>query len=89
MVWRRDHDRHAAVLDSGEEIPTYPLGEFLLVTVKKDDMVAAPDIEDSGPGSHGISRLSAIAIQLTSYAASCDGERMDRHPDVQYHRPTS
>ena len=89
VLWRRDHDRHAAVLDGGEEILTYPLGEVLLVTVKQDDMVAAPGIEDPGPGSHGISRLSAVAIQLISYAASCDGERMDRHPGVQYHRRTS
>ena len=88
MPGRRHHDRHAAVLDGGEEILTYPLGEVLLVTVKQDDMVAAPGIEDPGPGSHRISRLSAVAIQLTSYAASCDGERMDRHPDVQYHRRT-
>ena len=51
-------------------------------------MVAAPDIEDLGPGSHGISCLSAVAIQLTSYAASCDGERMDPHPDMQYRRRT-
>ena len=57
MIWRRDHDRHAAVLDGGEKILTYPLGELLLVTVKQDDMVAAPDIEDLGPGSHGISCL--------------------------------
>jgi hypothetical protein len=67
---------------------TYPLGEFLLVTVKQDDMAAAPDIEDLGPGSHGVSRPSAVTIQLISYAASCDGQRMDRHPDMQYHRRT-
>jgi hypothetical protein len=89
VLWRRDHDRHAAVLDGGEEILPCPLGEFLLVTVKKDDMAAAPGIEDPGPGSHGISRLSAVAIQLASYAASCDGERMDHHRDLQYHHRTS
>jgi hypothetical protein len=88
VPWRRDHDRHAAVVDGGEEILTYPPGEVLLVTVKQDDMVAAPGIGDPGPGSHGISRLSAVAIQLISYAASCGGERMDPHPDVQYHRRT-
>ena len=78
MIWRGHHDRHAAVLDGGEKILAYPLGEFLLVTVKQDDMVAAPDIEDLGPGSHGVSRPSAVTIQLTSYAASCDGQRMPR-----------
>ena len=65
---------------------TYPLGEFLLVTVKQDDMVAAAGIEDLGPGSHGVSRPSAVTIQLISYAASCDGERMDRHLGMQYDR---
>jgi hypothetical protein len=49
-------------LDSGEKMLTYPLGEFLLVTVKQDDMAAAPDIEDLGPGSHGASRPSAVTI---------------------------
>jgi hypothetical protein len=51
-------------------------------------MVAAPDVEDLGPGSHGVSRPRAVTIQLTSYAASCDGQRMDRRPDMQYHRRT-
>ena len=55
VIWRGDHDRHAAVVDGGEKIPGYPLGELLLVTVKQDNMVAAPDIEDLGPGSHGVS----------------------------------
>ena len=88
MIWRGDHDRHAVGLDGGEKIPGYPLGELLLVTVKQDDMVAAPDIEDLGPGSHGVSLSSAVTIQLTSYAASCDGRRMNRHRDMQYHRRT-
>jgi hypothetical protein len=88
VIWRGHHDRHAAFLDSGEKMLTYPLGEFLLVTVKQDDMAAAPDIEDLGPGSHGVSRPSAVTIQLISYAASCDGQRMDRHLDMQYHRRT-
>ena len=35
VIWRGDHDRHAAVLDDGEKILTYPLGKFLLVTVKQ------------------------------------------------------
>ena len=83
MIWRGDHDRHAAVVDGGEKILTYPLGELLLVTVKQDNMVAAPNIEDLGPGSHGVSRLSAVTIRLISYAASCGGERIDRHPDMQ------
>ena len=83
MFWRRDHDRHTAVLDGGKEILTCPLGEFLLVTVKQDDMAAEPDIEDLGPGSHDVSRPSAVTIQLISYAASCNGRRMDRHPDMQ------
>jgi len=55
VIWRGDHDRHATGLDGGEKIPGYPLGELLLVTVKQDGMVAAPDIEDIGPGSHGVS----------------------------------
>jgi hypothetical protein len=88
VIWRGHHDRHAAVFNGGEKILTYPLGEFLLVTVKQDNMVAAPDGEDLGPGSHGVSRPRAVTIQLTSYAASCDGQRMDRHPDMQYHRRT-
>ena len=88
MIWRGYHDRHAAALDRGEKMLTYPLGEFLLVTVEQDDMAAAPDIEDLGPGSHGVSRPSAVTIQLTSYAVSCDGQRMDRHPGMQYHRRT-
>jgi hypothetical protein len=33
-------------LDDGEKILTYPLGEFLVVTVKQDNMVAAANIED-------------------------------------------
>jgi hypothetical protein len=86
VIWRGHHDRHAAALDGGEKMLTYSLGEFLLVTVKQDDRVATPDIEDLGPGSHGVSRPSAVTIQLTSYAASCDGQRMDRHLDMQYHR---
>jgi hypothetical protein len=88
VIWRGHHDHHAAILDGGEKILTYPLGEFLLVTVKQDDMVAAPDIEDLGPGSHGVSRPRAVTIQLTSYAASCDGQRMDRHLGMQYDRRT-
>ena len=88
MIWRGHHDRHAAALDRGEKMLTYPLGEFLLVTVKQDDMVAAPDIEDLGPGNHSVSRPSAVTIQLTSYAASCDGQPMDRPLDMQYHRRT-
>ena len=83
MIWRGDHDRHAAVLDDGEKILTYPLGEFLLVTVKQDNMVAAANIEDLGPGSHGVSCPCAVTIRLTSYAASCDGQRMDCHLDMQ------
>jgi hypothetical protein len=55
VIWRGHHDRHAAILDGGEKMLTYPLGEFLFVTVEQDDMVAAPDIEDLGPGSHGVS----------------------------------
>jgi hypothetical protein len=86
VTWRGHHEPHAAALDGGEKMLTYSLGEFLLVTVKQDDMVATPDIEDLGPGSHGVSRPSAVTIQLTSYAASCDGQRMDRHLDMQYHR---
>ena len=88
MIWRGHHDRHAAILDGGEKILTYPVGEFLLVTVKQHDMVAAPDIEDLGPSSHGVSSPGTVTIQLTWYAASCDGQRMDRHPDMQYHRRT-
>src|SRR5690348_16702901 len=55
VFWRGDHDRYAAVVDGREEILTYLLGELLLVTVKQDNMVAASDIEDLGPGSHGVS----------------------------------
>jgi hypothetical protein len=65
VIWRGHHDRHAAALDGGEKMLTYSLGEFLLVTVKQDDMIATPDIEDLGPGSHGVSRPSAVTIQLT------------------------
>jgi hypothetical protein len=88
VIWRGDHDRHAAVVDGGEKILTYPLGELLLVTVEQDDMVAAPDIEDPGPGSHGVSRPSAVTIRSTSYAGRCRGQRIDRHLDMQYHRRT-
>jgi hypothetical protein len=70
-------------LDGGEKIPGYPLGELLLVTVKQDGMVAAPDIEDLDPGSHGTSRPRTVTTQFTWYAASCDGQRMDRHLDMQ------
>ena len=88
MIWCGDHDRRAAVLDRGEKILTHPFGEFLLVPVKQDNMVAAPNIEDLGPGSHGVSCPSAVTIRLTSYAASCDGEQIDRYLDMQYHRRT-
>ena len=88
VIWRGHHHRDAAALDRGEKVPTYPLGELLPVTVKQDDMVAAAEIEDLGPGSHGASRPSAVTIQLTSYAVSCDGQRMDRHLGMQYHRRT-
>jgi hypothetical protein len=70
-------------LDGGEKILAYPLGEFLLVPVKQDGMVAAPVPEDLGPGSHGVSCPSAVTIQFTSYAAGCDGQRMDCHLDMQ------
>ena len=83
VIWRGHHDRYAAALDRGEKMLTYPLGELLLVTVEQDDMAAEPDIEDLGPGSHDVSRPSAVTIQLISYAASCNGRRMDRHPDMQ------
>ena len=65
MTGRGEHDRRAAVLDGGEEILAHPLGEFLLVPVKQDDMAAAPSIEDLGPGRHGFSCPSAITIQLS------------------------
>ena len=44
VIWRGDHDRHATVLGGGE-ILAHPLGEFLLVPVKQDNMVAACSIE--------------------------------------------
>ena len=83
MIWPGDHDCYAAVLDDGEKIPGYPLGALLLITVKQDDMVAAPDIEDLGPGCHGVSRPSAVTIRLTSYAGRCGDKRIDRHLDMQ------
>jgi hypothetical protein len=64
VIWRGDHDRHAAVLDGWKKVVAYPLGEFLLVPVEQNDMVAALGIEDLGPGSHGISRPSTVTIQL-------------------------
>jgi hypothetical protein len=70
VIWRGHRDRHAAVLDGGQKIPGYPLGELLLVTVKQDDVVAAAGIEDLGPGSHGASCPSTVTIRFTSYAAS-------------------
>jgi hypothetical protein len=39
VTCRGDHDRHAAVLDSGEKILADLLGEFLLVPVKHDGIV--------------------------------------------------
>ena len=89
MIWRGDHDCHATVLESGEKVFAHPVGEFFLVPVEQDRMVPAPDIEDPGPGSHGVSCPSTVTIQFTSYAASCDGERVDRYLDTQcYHRTT-
>jgi hypothetical protein len=49
VVWRSDHDRHAAVLDGGEEILTYPLGEFLLVTEKRTIWSRRPTSRTPGP----------------------------------------
>ena len=83
VIWRGDHDRHATVLDGWEEILAYPFGELLLVPVEQDDMVAAAGMEDLGPGSHGVSRPGGVRIQSHTYAASCDGERMDRHHNTQ------
>jgi hypothetical protein len=83
VIWRGNHDRHATVLDGGEKILAHPIGEFLLVAVKQDDVVAAPSIKDLGPGSHGVSCPNAITIPHLSYAASCDGERIDGHLDMQ------
>ena len=83
MIWRGDHDRHPAVLDGGEKVLAHPLGEFLLVPVEQDDVVAVPGIEDLSPGGHGVSCPGAVRIQPSSYAASGDGERMDRHLDMQ------
>ena len=65
VIWRGHHHRDAAALDRGEKVPTYPLGELLPVTVKQDDMVAAAEIEDLGPGSHGASYSTRGHIQLS------------------------
>jgi anti-sigma B factor antagonist len=72
VIWRGDHDRHATVLDGGEKVLAHPLGEFLLVPVKQDDMLTAPGLEDVGPGSHGVSCPGPVRILLLCYAASCD-----------------
>ena len=85
MIWRGDHDRHAIVLDGRKKVLAHPLGEFLLVAVKQNDVVTAASVEGLGPGSHGASCPSAITSQLSWYAAlsPCDGEQVDRHYDMQ------
>ncbi len=85
MIWSGDHDRHATILDGGKKVLTHPRGEFLLVAVKQNDVVAAASIKDLGPGRHGVSCPSTITIQLLWYAALSprDGEQLDRRYDMQ------
>jgi hypothetical protein len=56
VIWRGDHNRRTATAGKGrQKILVHPDGEFLLVLVEQNDMLAAPGIEDFGPGCHRVS----------------------------------